>query len=263
MRPDHGAGAPDGIWCTRAAVPPVGARTRAHVIAEDARTRVRASHEGGMRSSPVFPGFAASVLAILVSGWLIGQPVCAVASTPVEGLRGHLGEPRETGRGTLRFLGMRVYDAVLWTAGVSRPVAGDRAAPPFDRDFALELVYAMELSGARIAERSDQEIGRHPDRGTLAQRARWLERMRAIFPDVRAGDRIVGLYRVDGPTRFLLNDKPLGEIDDPAFGRAFFGIWLDSRTSEPALREALIRGLEPGGSGGGRTALPASGAAAR
>jgi hypothetical protein len=69
--------------------------------------------------------------------------------------------------------------------------------------------------------------------------------MRTIFPDVRAGDRITGLYRVEGPTRFYLNGKPLGEIDDPMFGRAFFGIWLDARTSEPALREALLRGLGP------------------
>jgi hypothetical protein len=174
-------------------------------------------------------------------------------------LRAALGEPREVGRGTLRFLGMRVYEAILWTAGAPRAVAPESLMPPFDRDFALELVYAMSLSGARVAERSDQEIGRQPDRGSAAERANWLARMRAIFPDVRAGDRITGIYRVGGPTRFLLNDKPLGEVDDPAFGRAFFGIWLDSRTSEPALREALLRGLAPGAAAAARAAeLPPS-----
>ena len=184
---------------------------------------------------------------------LPGAPVAAsspgVSVAMTDPVRMQLGEPREAGRGNLRFLGMRVYEAVLWVPGPTTQAAAERARaypPPFDRDFALELVYAIELSGVRIAERSDQEIGRQPDRGTPAQRARWLERMRSIFLDVRAGDRIVGLYRVDGATRFFLNGKPLGEIDDPAFGRAFFGIWLDTKTSEPALREALLRGIESG-----------------
>lgn len=188
-----------------------------------------------------------------VAAWCVvlqcaGASLAAVAATPADPIRAHLGEPREAGRGTLRFLGMRVYEAVLWVPGAGSSTSGERAAanpPPLDRDFALELVYAVDLSGVRIAERSDQEIARQPDRGSPAQRVRWLERMRAIFPDVRAGDRIKGLYRVDGPTRFFLNGKPLGDIDDPMFGRAFFGIWLDARTSEPALREALLRGLGP------------------
>ena len=188
-----------------------------------------------------------------VAAWCVvlqcaGLSLAALAATPAEPIREHLGEPREAGRGTLRFLGMRVYEAVLWVPGAGSSTSGERAAanpPPLDRDFALELVYAVDLSGVRIAERSDQEIARQPDRGSPAQRARWLERMRTIFPDVRAGDRIKGLYRVDGPTRFFLNGKPLGDIDDPMFGRAFFGIWLDARTSEPALREALLRGLGP------------------
>ena len=191
-----------------------------------------------------------------------GLSPAAMAAAPADPIRAHLGEPREAGRGTLRFLGMRVYEAVLWVPGAGGATSAERAAaapPPLDRDFALELVYAIDLSGVRIAERSDQEIARHPDRGSPAQRARWLERMRAIFPDVRAGDRIKGLYRVDGPTRFFLNGKPLGDIDDPMFGRAFFGIWLDARTSEPALREALLRGLAPGPSRAAATSTePAS-----
>ncbi len=184
----------------------------------------------------------------------------ASATSPAAGeaepglVRAALAEPRELGRGTLRFFGMRVYEAVLWAAGAPRAVTPEQVMAPLDRDLVLELVYATSLSGARIAERSDQEIGRQPDRGSAAERANWLARMRAIFPDVRAGDRITGIYRVGGPTQFLLNDKPLGEVNDPAFGRAFFGIWLDPRTSEPALREALLRGLVAGAAAGARAA---------
>ena len=35
----------------------------------------------------------------------------------------------------------------------------------------------------------------------------------------------------------------LGSIQEPAFARAFFGIWLDARTSAPELRAALLQNL--------------------
>ncbi len=152
--------------------------------------------------------------------------------------------PRKSGEATLRWFGMRVYDALLWVRDVpATDRTGSSADAPFDREFALELRYAMSLSGARIAERSDQEMVRQPDRASAAQRERWLAQMKALFPDVRDGDRIVGHYRPGEASRFTLNGKPIGEVADPAFGRAFFGIWLDLRTSEPAMREALMAGL--------------------
>ena len=60
-----------------------------------------------------------------------------------------------------------------------------------------------------------------------------------MFPDVKPGDSIVGHYLPDG-ARFTFNEQPLGSIDDPAFARAFFAIWLDPNTSEPDLRAALL-----------------------
>jgi len=226
-------------------------------------TPLRGEARDALRAAGALAVALLIVVASIVSGGSARASTTTASDSAPGILRTALGEPREVGRGTLRFLGMRVYDAILWTAGTPRVEPRESVTPPFDRDFALELVYAMDLSGVRIAERSDQEIGRQPDRGTAAQRAAWLARMRALFPDVRAGDRITGLYRVGGPTRFLLNDKPLGEVDDPAFGRAFFGIWLDPRTSEPALREALLRGLGAGAAGGARAAAEPVGAPAR
>jgi hypothetical protein len=39
---------------------------------------------------------------------------------------------------------------------------------------------------------------------------------------------------------FLHNGKLVGDISGDAFAKAFFGIWLDERTSAPKLRSALI-----------------------
>ena len=139
------------------------------------------------------------------------------------------------GQGRMTWFGMRIYDASLW---VSRDTAvGDRFG---GSEFVLELRYARRLEGAAIAERSGDEIARLgiADEGT---RAIWVDRMRGVFPDVIDGDRIAAWHRPGKPTRFYLNGKPLGEIGDPGFAIAFFSIWFDEKTSQPALRDALLK----------------------
>ena len=64
--------------------------------------------------------------------------------------------------------------------------------------------------------------------------------MTGLFPDVQAGDTIIGEYRSAG-AGFHYNGRLLGHIEDTAFARAFFAIWLDARTSAPALRAALLQ----------------------
>ena len=134
------------------------------------------------------------------------------------------------GEGTMRWFGLKVYEARLWTAG---------GAPDFARPLRLELRYARALRGAAIAERSDEEIARLGF-GTPAQRAAWLAAMQRLFPDVAPGDTLAGEHVPGFGARFLRNGAPLGEIADPAFSRAFFSIWLDPRTSAPDLRAALL-----------------------
>ena len=68
----------------------------------------------------------------------------------------------------------------------------------------------------------------------------WREQMRNIFPDVEKGSRLSGLYQPDAATIFYQDNKVIGMITDAAFGRWFFGIWLDTRTSRPDLRRQLL-----------------------
>lgn len=143
--------------------------------------------------------------------------------------------PRLAGRALMRFFGLRVYEARLW-------VAPGPSADIFQREFFLELRYALSLKGERIADRSVDEIA-GIGQGSSAQRQAWGEAMRRLFPDVAEGDRLLGHHVPGGPSRFHFNDRPIGSIDDPMFGRAFFGIWLDPRTSEPGLRSNLLKGF--------------------
>ncbi len=64
--------------------------------------------------------------------------------------------------------------------------------------------------------------------------------MRRLFPDVAEGDALSGEHQPGVGARFARNGRPLGEVADPGFSRAFFSIWLDPRTSEPGLRAALL-----------------------
>ncbi len=168
---------------------------------------------------------AAALLAL--AGGLHAQP-----AAPQE-LAADLPGARLLGSGTLRFLGLHIYDARLWV-GAAAP-GDDWAAAPL----ALELQYARSLSGARIAERSLKEMQRQGD-FSAADGDRWLGAMKQLFPDVKEGDRITGLNLPGFGARFYVNGALKGDLRDPRFAKLFFGIWLAPQTSEPALRKRLL-----------------------
>ena len=134
------------------------------------------------------------------------------------------------GGGELTFFGISIYDGYYWspTRGWSQ-----------DGPLALDLHYHRALDGAKIAERSVSEIAKL-GYGTAEQRARWGEEMRRMFPDVRRGDRLTGISLPGGVVRYFHNGKSIGEIADPGFARAFFGIWLDPKTSQVDFRQLLL-----------------------
>lgn len=134
----------------------------------------------------------------------------------------------------MRWFGLTIYDIALWApAPVSEP-AGLPAQP-----LALTLTYRRALDGARIAERSLDEMRRGgPIPEATAQR--WLQAMQTLFPDVVDGDRITGVLRPGSGARFHHNGRLLGDWPEPDAAARFFGIWLAPWTSEPALRRALL-----------------------
>ncbi len=142
---------------------------------------------------------------------------------------------RLAGQGLLRFWGLEVYQASLWVA------PGFRPASFAEHPFALELEYRRSFQAGAIAERSLQEMRRLAPLSD-EQARQWQQALQQILPDVRPGDRIVGLHRPGQGARFEQGGRLLGEIADPEFARLFFGIWLSSATSAPALRDALLAG---------------------
>ncbi|MBU1359096.1 MAG: chalcone isomerase family protein [Gammaproteobacteria bacterium] len=137
--------------------------------------------------------------------------------------------------GATRFTvwGFDVYDASLWVGPGFRADRWDRAP------FALELRYLRAFDGRDIAQRSLDEMTRLSP--VPAPQARtWLDDMKAAFPDVKKGDRLVGIYEPGTGARFFHNGVATRTVRDADFAKRFFGIWLERQTSEPAMREALL-----------------------
>ncbi|MGE0496315.1 MAG: chalcone isomerase family protein [Ramlibacter sp.] len=142
------------------------------------------------------------------------------------------------GSARLTVFGFGIYNARLWVA------PGFSAAHYADHAFSLELAYLRSFDGAAIAQRSLKEMQRvagfTPEQGKA-----WLAEMTQLFPNVREGDRLTGIYQPGAGVRFLFNGQPLGEVRDPAFASTFMGIWLSPQTSEPAMRNQLLAGASP------------------
>lgn len=159
-----------------------------------------------------------ALLRVLALWPVLALPVPAAAS-PLEGLS-------RWGSGDFRRFGFLVYSATLWAGN-------DPQRPPL----ALSLDYKRSISGAAIVDASVREMRRFVSDPQRLQA--WGEQMRQVFPDVEPGDHILGVYR-SGIAYFYQGERLLGEIAAPGFAAAFFAIWLDSRSSAPELRAALL-----------------------
>lgn len=165
--------------------------------------------------------------------WAIAVFGCANAAAQPAQAEAPLPGVRLAGQGTLRFLGFEIYQARLWVSPGFQP--DNYTAQPL----ALELAYQRDFTARSIAQRSIEEM-RRVGPFTEQQATRWQQALQAALPEVKAGDRLTGLYRPGAGAVFQLQGRTVGEVADPEFARLFFGIWLSPQTSEPQLREALL-----------------------
>lgn len=156
--------------------------------------------------------------------------VCASAFALPDKVRELAPEWRNVGKGELRWLGLRIYDAELW-------VSGARFAT--DQPFALSLRYARSISRERLVDTSIDEMRRLGETD-VQKLARWREVLGTVFPNVAPGSNIVGVSLPGRGALFFLDGRQTGAVEDAEFAQAFFGIWLDQRTRDPDLRAQLL-----------------------
>ena len=174
---------------------------------------------------------------LLLGGLLIsGLPASANPGTVPPTVQQSLGSANLSGTGRFTWFGLKIYEARLWVGSEGLDPLRFAAAA-----FALELKYARSLDGKAIADSSIAEIEKLGI-GSDMERSRWREAMHKLFPNVSENDRLVGIHKPGHSVSFTFNDQPIGAIEDPAFGPAFFAIWLDPKTRAPALRQAMLAG---------------------
>ena len=155
---------------------------------------------------------------------------CAHAALASETVLASVPSASVVGRGVLSYAFWDVYQATLYAPkgrfDLSKPVA-------------LSIEYYCAIDGKDIADRSVQEMRKQGFNDEI-KLATWNAQMKAIFPDVRDGTVLSAVYTPGRQTVFYSGSTIIGTIKGDDFGRLFFGIWLDEKTSEPELRRALL-----------------------
>lgn len=148
------------------------------------------------------------------------------AHDPLE-LPQHLSSAKLQGSGSLTWWGLHIYDASFYRVGSLS-----------SSEFALNMRYQRSFSGVSIANRSVEEMKRIgvPD----TQAALWGRELSTFLPDVESGQTLTAIYSPRQGTTFYYEGKKIAQIPGAEFSRAFFGIWLNPKTSAPKLRTELL-----------------------
>ncbi len=148
------------------------------------------------------------------------------------GLTPPLPNAQWVGQGQFSRFGFSVYQAQLW-APLGRYASGE--------PFALSLTYSREILGAKLVQASLDEMQKLQMPAT--QSKEWRAALERVLPNVLPGDSITGVYHPGQGAVFFHRDQKTGKIEDE-LAKYFFAIWLDPRTSEPGLRQALLGGRQ-------------------
>ena len=147
-----------------------------------------------------------------------------------------LPQAKVLGSGDLRWFGLYIYSAKLWSESATFDVKSR---------FALELTYQRNISRERFVDTSIDEIKRlRGDAVNAEVLQRWRLHMEKAFTDVKAGDQLIGVNLPKIGCRFYNREKLLAEIKDTEFADAFFSIWFDPRSKDSELRKKLT-GAQP------------------
>jgi len=207
------------------------------------------NHQGAALPSPL-----RIIVGALVIAALTVQPS---AATELEGV--HFADQYRSGEvtmelqcvGLLRYkLFIKAYVAALYLRDGA--VDGDALA---DVPRRLELSYFWSIGGADFGTAGDQILAQNVDAKTLAALRPRLDRINALYRDVRPGDRYSLTYVPGVGTELALNGSTLGVIDGADFGAAYFSIWLGDHPIDVRLRDQLL-GCHSRDVGCGRAAAP-------
>jgi hypothetical protein len=161
-----------------------------------------------------------------IIGLLMGAVMSVSVAAPT--FSTHLPGAQQVGQGIFKRFGWSIYEAKLYAPG-------GRFDPR--ASYALSLTYERTIAGDRLVQASLDQMRKlgapvddHPD---------WATELAKVLPSVSKGITLTSVYRPGEGAVFYQMNIETGRVND-GLARWFFAIWLDPRTSEPSLRQALI-----------------------
>lgn len=136
------------------------------------------------------------------------------------------------GQARLRVI-VHVYDAGLYV----KP--GFNAAQLYAAPFALTIVAGRSFKSGSIMRQMVKELKRQdlPEAAVTAYEALLAKAM----PDVGENDALTGVFTPNKGWALSLNSTPLAQWNDDAFAKAFFNIFLGENTSQPGVRDPMLK----------------------
>lgn len=104
----------------------------------------------------------------------------------------------------------------------------------------LELSYRVPIKGPDFGKGAAPILKRQHPPELLARLQPRIDRINALYRDVRPGDRYALTYLPGRGTELALNNQALGVIEGADFAAVYFGIWLGPKALDEGLRRELL-----------------------
>ena len=138
--------------------------------------------------------------------------------------------------GLLRYLVfIKGYVAALYLAPGGNPDAVLADVPK-----RLVINYFYPIKASDFAAATDQGIAANVDSATVTALRPRIDRLNALYDDVRPGDRYALTYVPGVGTELALNGTRKGVIEGADFAAALFAIWLGPNALDTSLKQQLL-----------------------
>ncbi len=165
------------------------------------------------------------ILLIFSISW--DRPLLANPIEPTHITELHLPNFSHSGHGTFTKFGFEIYQAHFYVDEVKAV-----------KKYAIILNYSRKIEKEALLKATIEQLERL---GYSSKKTdEWKNQLEKIYPNINKGDHLTAIFNPANGTTFVYGDKIIGNINNPEFSEAFFGIWLSPKTSAPELRSKLL-----------------------
>lgn len=151
------------------------------------------------------------------------------------------GDSPDVTKASFKIVGEGNYSYWFWDLYHARLLSVDGRFVDYQQSapLQLELTYARDITKKEFIDATIEQW-KIQQGAILKVHKIWAGELNTLWLDVKKGDKLTATLRLDGLVEFYFNGEPLGNTTDPAFGKAFFDIWLSEKTTAPELRKQLL-----------------------